>query len=133
MTVGANILTQLFSASVTFALGLCGGLFALLFKRKSNRIEQVLTDFFVIVCLTLLFLLSVEYGAFGQVHAYLIAVFGLGVYVGYLSLNALLKVISRKFPHFLKRRVLKAIPSSSQDNPKTVEKYNVVSPRGRER
>ncbi len=132
MTAGANIFTQLFSASVTFALGLCGGIFALLFKRKSNRIEQVLTDFFAIACLTLLFLTSVEYGAFGQLHVYLTVVFGLGVYVGYLSLNALLKVISRKFPHFLKRRVSKAIPSSSQDNPKTVERYSVASPRGKE-
>lgn len=70
MTFGISWGGQLTASLIACGFGLLGGFPALLFFRKSGKLEQVLTDIFACACLIMLYLLSVELGSRGQLTWY---------------------------------------------------------------
>lgn len=70
MTTGADWSQQLFAACTALAFGIAAALPLMLLNVKTQGFEKVLADFFAVVLSTALFLLSVQFGAKGQLTVY---------------------------------------------------------------
>ncbi len=92
MILGVSWGGQFVSAIISFAFGIAGGIPAMLFKRKSSFLEQILTDFFACIVLLALYILSVEVGSKGQLTAYTIVAFLCGI-CAYLCLFRRIKAL----------------------------------------
>lgn len=93
MILGVSWGGQLVYFLTAFAFGALGGVVAKLLiikPKKINKIERAIVDLFASVIMTLLYLLSVEFGGKGQITAYSVVAFLLGVV---LSVKALAKIV----------------------------------------
>ncbi len=76
--LGANVKSQAVCFALCFAIGLVCGIVALLYFRKSGRLERALTDFFATVVIGAIFILCVEYVMQGAIRFYGICAFFVG-------------------------------------------------------
>lgn len=93
MILGVSWGGQLVYFLTAFAFGTLGGVvvkWLIIKPRKINKIERGLVDLFASVVVTLLYLLSVEFGGKGQITAYSVVAFMLGVV---LSVKTLTKIV----------------------------------------
>lgn len=79
MSIASNALSQLICFALCLAFGICGGIFGLLYLRKSSFFERILTDFFATVCIGGAFIAAFEVAMKGQLHFYGIVGFISGV------------------------------------------------------
>ena len=98
MILGVSWSGQLVYALTSFAFGFGGGVIARLYfiKGNLNKIEQGLVDFLATMLLALLYLVSVEIGGKGQLTAYSLCTFLLGIW--------LFSFLWRKIAHSLRTR-----------------------------
>lgn len=77
--LGANARVQAIRFALCLAVGLIGGIVALLYLRKARPVERALTDFFATVVIGALFIVCVEFFLDGKFELYGLAAFALGV------------------------------------------------------
>lgn len=80
LSLGANALEQATAFALCLAIGLCGGIVALLYLRKARPLERALTDLFATVCIGGLFLICIEFVLNGKFELY-----GAGAYFAGVS------------------------------------------------
>lgn len=77
--LGANAKTQAICFAFCLLAGLAGGLFALLYLRKSKPLERALTDLFATVCIGGIFIVCTEWIMQGKIQLYGVFAFFAGV------------------------------------------------------
>lgn len=94
--LGANVKAQAICFALCFAIGLAGGVFALLFLRKANPLERALTDIFGSVLITGAFFCAFYFVMQGEPTLYGIAAFILGVALVPLCVRKMRKALRKK-------------------------------------
>ncbi len=79
--LGANAKTQAICFALCFACGLAGGVFALLYTKKSRFFEKMLVDFFTTVVIGAGLICCVEFFMQGSPAPYGVAGYALGVFL----------------------------------------------------
>lgn len=94
--LGANASAQAISFALCFAIGLAGGVAALLYLRKARPFERALTDFVATLIIGALFVISIEFVLNGKFELYGAAAFVLGTLLIPLIAKKTLDKIARK-------------------------------------
>lgn len=146
MTAGASWGAQLAAALTAAAFGFAASPLTLLYLPLSRPIRRITADFVATTGIALLFLLSVETGARGQLTLYCAIAYLLSVAAGGKMLRVTLAALQKKFPALFERgkRARKArhrevispqadspVPSSSPHNPRRAAGYTSAFRRGK--
>lgn len=94
--LGANASAQAISFALCFAIGLAGGVVALLYLRKARPLERALTDLVATVVIGALFVISIEFVLNGKFELYGAAAFVLGTLIFPLIAKKTIDKIARK-------------------------------------
>ncbi len=94
--LGANASAQAIGFALCFAIGLAGGVVALLYLRKARPLERALTDLVATVVIGALFVISIEFVLNGKFELYGAAAFVLGTLIFPLIAKKTIDKIARK-------------------------------------
>ena len=146
MTAGVLWEAQLAAAAVAAAFGAAASPLTLLYKGNVRPVKRITADFIATAGIALLFLLSAETGAQGQLTIYCAAAYLVAVAAGGRALRAALAALQKKFPALFgrRKRALKSrqekitspqddnqAPSSSRCNRRRAAGHSAVSRRKR--
>lgn len=91
ITLGANALAQFVRFIISIACGIPSGVVALLYFRKSGKIEQALTDFFATAVIGAVFAVVIEFIFGGKFELYAAVAYLLGVIIVPLIFKAIIR------------------------------------------